>query len=122
MTRFITSHAVNPANELIAIKVLDESGAGGANHHYSVYSLDSPAFTPTFLQFQNGPIKEAGVNGITHEVLLAIVADRLEGFQQGPYACKENEFALLCVHAAMSALKQRTLERMERGVEGTHEL
>jgi hypothetical protein len=33
--------------------------------------------------FQNGPIAEVGVNGVTHEVLLAIVADRLRSFQKG---------------------------------------
>ena len=81
----------------------------------------SPADHSTIL-FQNGPIAEdgVGVNGVTHEVLLAIVADRLRSFQQGPYACKANACALTHIEEAMHWLQQRTLERMRRGVEGTH--
>jgi hypothetical protein len=74
------------------------------------------------LDFQNGPISEDGngVNGITHEVLLSILADRLRGFQSGPYACKENACALTHIEEAMMWLQRRTLKRMQRGVEGTH--
>lgn len=70
--------------------------------------------------FQNGPIPECGVNGITQEVLLAIVADRLRSFQQGPFACKANACALTHIEEAQHWLQQRTIERMRRGVEGTH--
>ncbi|KVR99176.1 hypothetical protein WK29_30460 [Burkholderia vietnamiensis] len=72
--------------------------------------------------FQNGPIAEAGVNGITQEVLLAIVADRLRSFQAGPYACRENALALTKIEEAQHWLQQRTIARMRRGVEGTHTL
>lgn len=68
------------------------------------------------IYFQNGPIKEVGTNGLTHEVLLAIVIDRLQGFQRGQYACAENQTALDAVLAAQESLLNRT-----RGVEGTHE-
>jgi hypothetical protein len=71
--------------------------------------------------FQNGPISEKGVNGITQEVLLAIVADRLRSFQAGPFACRENALALTKIEEAQHWLQQRTLSRMRRGVEGTHE-
>ena len=43
---------------------------------------------------QNGPIAEAGAKGVTQEVLLVIIADRLRSFQAGPYACKANACAL----------------------------
>ncbi len=61
-----------------------------------------------------------GVNGITHEVLLEIVADRLRSFQKGPYSCKANACALTHIEEAQHWLQQRTIERMRRGVEGTH--
>jgi hypothetical protein len=61
-----------------------------------------------------------GVNGITNEVLLAIVADRLRGFQSSPYACQENAEALECTEAALRRLHDRTRAREARGVEGTH--
>jgi hypothetical protein len=75
----------------------------------------------TRISFQNGPIAEAGVNGLTQEALLAIVADRLRSFQAGPYACPENGDALAAVEEAMACLHSRTKARMARGVEGTHQ-
>jgi hypothetical protein len=129
--REITSHVVNPANDKIAIAVTDEPGAGGANHRYEItgfdtatnasLSSDSPEpKSKTVILFQNGPIGEKGVNGVTQEVLLAIVADRLQSFQAGPYASDLNAKALEHVSAAQEALLSRTRERMARGVEGTH--
>ena len=72
------------------------------------------------LRFQHGPIGEVGVNGVTNEALLAIVADRLRGFQSSKYACKENAAALASVMDALGALESRTRAREARGVEGTH--
>lgn len=120
MTRFIDDHKVNPANDTLRIEVMDEPGAGGANHVYRVSGHGGGMFGEVTICFQNGPIAEAGVNGLTHEVLLAIVADRLRSFQQGPYSCKANACALTHIEEAQHWLQQRTLERMRRGVEGTH--
>jgi hypothetical protein len=121
--RTITDHKVNPANDKLTIEVLDEPGAGGANHVYQVrgYHAKDVDETETVIRFQNGPINEAGVNGMTQEVLLAIVADRLRSFQAGPYACRENALALTKIEEAQHWLHSRTLARMARGVEGTHE-
>lgn len=118
--RTITEHQVNPANDTITITVLDEPGAGGANHVYRC-SLGSPVQVVDIC-FQNGPIAENGVNGITQEVLLAICADRLRSFQAGPYACRENALALTKIEEAQHWLHHRTLARMARGVEGTHKV
>ena len=126
--RTITDHIVNPCNDKIAITVLDEPGAGGANHRYAIEGFNTKTNDsdpikqePTDridILFQNGPINEKGVNGITQEVLLAIVADRLRSFQGGPFACRENALALTKIEEAMHWLQQRTLARMRRGVEG----
>lgn len=115
--RTIDDHKVNPANDTLTLNVMDEPGAGGANHHYCV---TDGGLVDVDIKFQNGPIAEAGVNGLTHEVLLAIVADRLRSFQKGPYACKANACALTHIEEAQHWLQQRTIERMRRGVEGTH--
>ena len=56
--------------------------------------------------------------GVTNEALLAIVIDRLEAFQDGPYACAENEKALVGLRDALQALHDRTLNRTARQVEG----
>lgn len=121
--RQITEHVVNPANDRLTITVCDEPGHGGANHHYAI---DVPGCEEhaVDLRFQNGPISADGngVNGITHEALLAILADRLRGFQNGPYRCKENACALTHIEEAQMWLQRRTLARMRRGVEGTHQV
>lgn len=116
--RMLTDHQVNLANDLLEITVLDEPGAGGANHEYMI---EAPKGLTCRISFQNGPIAEKGVNGVTQEALLAIVADRLRSFQAGPYACPENADALTSVEEAMTALLSRTKARMARGVEGTHQ-
>lgn len=132
--RTIDDHKVNPANDTLRIEVLDSPGSGGANHLYRIsglntHSNDSDPFTMEYgkaadhatILFQNGTIPEKGVNGVTQEALLAVVIDRLRSFQSGPYACRENALALTKIEEALHWLQQRTLARMRRGVEGTHQ-
>jgi hypothetical protein len=132
--RSIESHKVNPANDVITITVRDEPGAGGANHRYDLSGFDTTnnpsnaavnpplAAQETVILFQNGPIAEAGVNGLTHEALLAILIDRLQSFQKGPYSCRENALALTKLEEAQMWLQKRTRDRMARNVEGTHKV
>jgi hypothetical protein len=124
--REITSHKLTGLNEALAIRATDESGAGGANHCYEIET--NPGAGPTahaaqihHVRFQNGPIAEAGVNGISNEALLAVVIDRLECFQRGQYSCRENALALTKLQEAMHWLHHRTRDRIARGVEGTSE-
>ena len=118
--RTIDEHKVNPVNDAIDIKVMDEPGAGGACHSYRCEFGDPIRLVD--IVFQNGPINEHGVNGLTHEALLAIVIDRLRSFQAGPFNCKANACAITHLEEALHWLQSRTLERMRRGVEGTHQL
>jgi hypothetical protein len=69
-----------------------------------------------------GPIGEVGVNGVTHEALLAILIDRMQAFQKGPYSCRENALALTKLEEAVHWLNARTARRTAQGVEGTHSL
>lgn len=112
--RSIHDHKVNPANDTIEITVTDQPGNGGANHQYEV----TGEFGSLTIKFQNGPIADFGINGLTQEVLLAVVADRLRSFQAGPFSCRENALALTKVEEAMHWLHHRTKARMARGVEG----
>ena len=120
--RTINDHVVNPVNDKLVITVIDEPGAGGANHEYSVTGYQNVSGSSTLISFQNGPIAEVGVNGLTQEALLAIVADRLRSFQSGPFSCRENDLALTKIEEAMHWLQQRTIARMRRGVEGTNKV
>ena len=120
--RTIEDHQVSPADKAMTITVLDVPGSGNANHRYQVSNSPAPGepVVHVYIPFQEGPIAKAGINGLTNEVLLAIVADRLRGFQSGEYACKANDRALTHIEEAQHWLQQRTIERMRRGVEGTH--
>lgn len=131
--RELEDHKVNPANDRLQVTVEDEPCSGGACHLYMIRGFDTstnpsdpftarhgqPASHATVL-FQNGPINEVGVNGVTHEALLSILCDRMRGFQSGPYASADNAEALAHMEAAQTALQRRTRARMARGVEGTH--
>jgi len=99
------------------IHVMDEPGAGGACHRYLV-SKDQVSLC--FVKFQEGPTGEFA--GCQNEDLLAIVIDRLECFQAGPYACEENARALRKIKEGLGWLRYRTAERIRRGVEGTNKI
>jgi hypothetical protein len=118
--RELKQHIVegDSANHQVTVVVMDEPGAGGACHEYQIVTRD-PLYLLGSVSFQNGPIKEFGVNGVTHEALLAILIDRLESFQRGPYACGNNAAALSCCKHALDVLQDRTRARIARNVEGT---
>lgn len=116
--RTIDYHKINPVNDKIEITVADAPGHGGASHEYRITYDDGVTGWMREISFQNGPIAEYGVNGITQEILLAIVIDRLRSFQNGPFSCRENALALTKCEEALHWLQSRTLERMRRGVEG----
>lgn len=72
------------------------------------------------VHFQEGPIKECGVNGVCNEDLINIVICRLEHFQQSEFRCRENALAITALEEALLWLRKRTMGRENRGVEGTH--
>lgn len=126
--RFITDHIVEKDSATqLTIAVVDEPGQGGANHEYHIDWLTPDGgmndTKPNFVRisFQNGPIREFGVNGITQEALLAVVIDRLRSFQAGPFSCRDNAIALTHCEDALMWLQRRTRERIKRGVEGTNQ-
>lgn len=137
--REITTHLLRNSETVgtpLAIHAVDIPGSGGACHRYDITGFDTfnnpsrrdplgfdPSSTRCIILFQNGPLNTDIAqypNGITHEALLAIVADRLASFQSGPLACDENAVALECVKAALGSLHIRTQDRIMRRVEGTH--
>jgi hypothetical protein len=165
--RTITDHKVNGLNEAIEITAIGEPGSGGANSRYYITlprkqelmlrpltpeDFEAAANEPptpslvgkscTVLSFQEGPIATpADFNGITNEALLAVLIDRMRGFQglipsvlnntpnpdqvpsyvmtKSPFACRENAIALTHLEEALMWLQKRTRDRMARGVEGS---
>lgn len=78
------------------------------------------SFRVTYLDFQNGPVKDVGYTGISNEALIAVLIHRLQAFQEGPFKSQENEFAWAKLEEARLWLHKRALDRVARGVEGTY--
>jgi hypothetical protein len=134
--RNITDHQINALNRAIDVKVINEPTSGSADWNYLLKIPVGPpspcvlmstqndgeriyaSFKYLNLAFQHGdPAVEA--NGLTNEALLAVMIDRLRGFQSGPFAGRENTIALTKLEEALLWLEKRTREREARGVEGT---
>lgn len=123
--RGITDHCVNRFNrECVDVFAVDEKSSDGANHMYTieVREYENPKnaepIAIAMLPFQDGGLKEVGANGITDQALLAIVLDRLRGFNDGPYRCRENSVAITKIEEALMWMEKRANDRSRRGVEG----
>lgn len=113
--RELKQHIVEGGPPTVRVFAEEELGPGGAPHHYEIEAW----VTGWRIDFQFGGVLEAaGVNGVSHEALLAIIIDRLEHFQAGPYPSPRNDMALDACRQALHYLQARTRERIERGVEG----
>ena len=129
MDRAIEIHKGNVLNDAIRVTAMGEPGPGGAHlryrvcvpmlnpveHHITENSIRAATYCD--IRFQNGD-PNVQINGISNESLLAVLIDRLRGFQRGPFPSPENHQALVCLLSAMDYLQKRTSERVERGVEG----
>jgi hypothetical protein len=94
-----------------------------APHHFNVCGVgESPmAQAPlAHIHFQEGPIKECGINGTYNEDLIAMVICRLEHFQKSEFSCRENALAITKLEEALMWLRKRTTGRENKGIEGTH--
>ena len=72
------------------------------------------------IRFQCGPVAEAGRNGAQIEHVIDVLVARLDGFQRGPFRCRENALAITKLEEAKHWLLARTRARQAQGVEGTN--
>ena len=93
-----------------------------APHTFTVVASDDPENVIQRIHFQEGPIKENGINGVNNEDLIAMVLCRLQHFQNSEYACRENALAITKLEEALLWLRKRTMGREKRGVEGTSQI
>jgi len=130
--RIIYDHLMetDTGNEISQLDIVALDKPNPASNHYRITGFDTPTPPPRTwatsinhltISFQNGPVPEIGRNGITMEALLAIIIDRLRGFQSGSLACKENAFALEYAEKCLHCLKSRTRDRLKRSVEGSYQ-
>lgn len=117
-------------NDRIVITADDrDPDCGGASHKYrAVIAVDSDSgdkirFMDVLdIQFQHGPRHEPNsVPGVTEAAVLAVLIDRMRGFQAGPFACRERAIALTHLEDALHWTQHRARERARRGVFGTNQ-
>lgn len=119
--RSLFDHVLPGTTDNLGITATDEPGAGGAHHEYVILSqgVDGKPVPLGEINFQNGPIKEAGVNGVTEDSLMTVLLDRFRAFQEGPYKSRYNALVITKLEEALHWNQQRTIERLRKGVEGT---
>jgi hypothetical protein len=120
-----THHDGHGLNDLITIYADErdrEKGGNGSHRYEALMPATGGERLVLGIQFQHGPREvEGSDSGCTEAVLLAVLIDRLEGFQSGPYACEENEEQLGYLRAAMASTRKRADDRAARGVLGRNE-
>ena len=78
------------------------------------------------ISWQHGPLGQQGTrnrrepNGAFVEDVIQAVIGRLEFYQASRFACPENADALAALTVAAQRLDDRTRDREQRVVEGTH--
>ena len=116
MEKLSTIQTQGNLNEVFRV---GEPGPGGAYHDYQVKG-DSAHYFVEEIRFQKGPRNAQDARrGVLDTDLMEIVRDRLKAFQDGPYACQENEHALFLVEQALVWMNRRTEDRIKRNVLGT---
>lgn len=76
--------------------------------------------------WQNGPLGRGEdrqePNGAFVETVIAAALQRIQFYQSGKFACRENALAITKLEEALHWLNHRTAAREARAVEGTHAL
>lgn len=109
---------VQTQENLNKVFAMDEIGPGGAHHIYSIQSVEGDAVQTTVF-FQKGARKEVGSqHGVIDSDLLEIVRDRLNAFQEGPFASEYNAQALVHIEQALVWMNKRVEDRIARNVLG----
>jgi len=99
----------------------EENFKFNAPHYFEVWEENGKESSKlATINFQEGAIKEVGVNGVNNEDLIAMVICRLEHFQKSDFSCLDNEVAITKLEEAMLWLRKRTIGRENRGVEGKY--
>lgn len=77
------------------------------------------------IKWQNGPLGRGPdkypPNGAFVEDVIHAAKTRIEYYNDSQFKCRENAMAITKLDEALLWLNKRTLDREERGVEGTHE-
>lgn len=110
---------IQKRENLNTVFVTDEKGNGGAHHKYLIDLQDGNK--QVSIDFQDGARKlPDSTHGVLDTDLLEICRHRLQCFQEGPFASRENAIALTHIEEALMWLNRRVEDRIERNVLGTN--
>lgn len=112
--RDIDRHELPEMGPTMSLTALDENGPGGAPHAYRIDYGNGSLVIP----FQRGPRGETNNNGVLEPALIAMLIDRLEHFERGPFPSAETTEAREHLERALAALHKRVRDRLARGVMG----
>lgn len=113
---------IQKRENLNRVYAIDDKGPGGAHHEYEVCQDggDKERLLLT-IQMQRGPRKDPeSQHGVLDTDLLEIVRHRLQCFQAGEFASRENAIALTHIEEALMWMNRRVEDRIERNVLGTY--
>lgn len=113
-------NTIQKREKLNDIFAIDKCGPGGAHHDYGIYKAEDAEEPVACIQFQCGARKNIeSRHGILDTDLLEIVRHRLQCFQAGEFATRENACALTHIEEALMWMNRRVEDRIERNVLGT---
>lgn len=101
------------------------------NEHHFLDENNNPAGGATWgigidISWQDGPLRVSGIkiepNGAFVEDVITAAIGRIEFYQASKFHSLPNAIALGHLNAALEVLNERTREREDRGVEGTHQI
>jgi hypothetical protein len=99
----------------------EDESSFNAPHHFKVTDTSGQNLLG-IVNFQEGAIKDVGVNGVFMEDLIHMCLVRLEAFNNSEYRCRENSMAITKLEETLMWLGKRTQGRTNRGVVGTREV
>lgn len=114
---------IQKREKLNDVYAVGEKGNGGAYHEYDITfdKYNNGYISTNKIIFQNGPRKDSNsIHGVLDTDLLEIVRHRLQCFQQGEFATRENAIALTHIEEALLWMNKRVEDRIERNVLGTN--
>jgi hypothetical protein len=116
---------IQKREKLNKIHAIGETGPGNAYHKYQISKTaenpEWPSEIVVEIQFQKGPRKEQdSQHGALDADLLEIVRHRLQQFQKGDFASRENACALTHIEEALMWMNRRVEDRIDRQVLGTY--
>ena len=113
---------IQKRKNLNSVLRIGDPGPGGAYHDYVIEDAEDTNLENGMVKFQRGPRNEHDSrDGVLDADLLEIVRDRLQHFQRGEYATRENACALTHIEEALMWMNKRVEDRIERNVLGTCE-